>query len=258
MDPSVRHAPFIAVVASIFAFAWTVLGGAPVLAHEFTVGIILDPKETRSSAFMKGFQLAVDQSPDVSHPPGVEGGDHLGSLDVLMTVRDGAKRPDQFASAALDLIERKGASIIVADVSPDALAALLGPVAESETVLIAMAGPDEVGVPPARFFFAADRQAGADVLLNDRKPRFARAFMAAYGRQPSAAAARGYIAGRLVDIGVEATDEDPSDEKTLIPALVAATTIADSELENEGNAASRVACELARLLLPFHSDRCMN
>ena len=258
MDPSTRHAPLVAVVAGIFAFAWTVLGGVPALAHEFTVGILLDPNETRSAAFMKGFQLAVDQSPDVSHPPGVEGGDHLGSIDVVMEVRDGAKRPDQFVAAALRLIDRNGVPIIVADVSLDALAALQGPVADMETVLIAMAGPAEVDVPAARFFFAVDPQAGAGLLLNDRKPRFARAFRAAYGRQPSAAAARGYIAGRLVDIGVEATDEDPYDERTLIPALVAATTIAESELESEGKAASRVACDLAQLLLPFQSDWCMN
>jgi hypothetical protein len=69
---------------------WMALNVSGALADEFTVAIVISPmgSEVLSDEFMEGFQLAVDQSPDVSHPPNTEGGDHLGSMDVAFVVID--------------------------------------------------------------------------------------------------------------------------------------------------------------------------
>jgi hypothetical protein len=224
------RAVFVIAAAGLAVIGWIALGTTSAFADEFTVGIVLDPSYTRPAAFMRGFQLAVDQSPDVSHPSGVEGGDHLGSMDVHMAVRASAREPDEFVTATLRLIDGQGVPIIVADVAPTALAALMEPITDAETLLITISHAGTVDVPEAPFFFAASESAGTEALLTDHMLPFEDVFVAAYGRRPSAAAVRGYIAGRLVDIGVEATDRDPFDDLTLAAALVAATLVPATEL----------------------------
>lgn len=214
-----------ATLAGIVLFALMVFAAPPAFADEFAVGILLDSANSDStdSTFMDGFQLAVDQSPDVSHPPGAEGGDHLGSMDVILIVVDNATRPEEFLAAAVDLIEREGVAIIVADVSPDVLAALFGPITESEAMLIVMSDTGGAEFSATRSFFAAPEQDGLEVLLTDQNPTFEDAFVSAYSLSPSASATRGYLAGRLVDISVEATDRDPYDEQALAKGLADAT-----------------------------------
>lgn len=202
------------------AFAWMILSASPAFADEFKVGIILDPA-TSDSTFMEGFQLAVDQSPDVSHPPGVEGGDHLGSMDVVMVVVDDVTGPDGLLAAANRLVEGEGVAIVVADISPDALRAIVGPVTESGTMLLDLSNVRGDDLPDTPLMLMVGNQDGTDALLTDRTPTFQDAFVAAYGHTPSEAAVRGYIAGRLVDAGVEATDRDPSDTGTLAKGLAA-------------------------------------
>lgn len=159
----------------------------------------------------------------MSHPEGIEGGDHLGSIDVVMIVVDDVSDVDELVSLAVELIERDGVAFVIADVSPEAIAALFGPVTGSEVMLLATSdtGGLESGTTP--FFFPVAQHPGAAVLLDDRTPTFSEAFTARYGRAPSTAANRGYISGRLVDISVEATDRDPLDEVTIAATLLAVT-----------------------------------
>ncbi len=203
-----------------------VLGASPAFADEFQVGILLDSSlsDSEKAAFMEGFQLAVDQSPDVSHPAGEEGGDHLGSMDIVIIVAETEGQPSEVLASALGLVDGGRPPIIVAHVSTDALALLIGPVTDSQTTLIAMLRADgrDLGAP-SPFFFAAIEGSGVSKLLKDRSPAFEEAFSTATARPPTAAAARGYLAGRLVDLGVEATDRDPTDNQALVAAMLEAT-----------------------------------
>jgi len=226
-----RHSTLRAAVAALLVLGLVAVGATPAFADEFQVGILIDPSlsEADSGEFMDGFQLAVDQSPDVSHPEGVEGGDHLGSMDVVFVVTEVAGEPNEVLGAALQLIEGSRPPIIIADVSADALAIVAGPVAESEAMLIAMSGTGASELPDSPLFFAAGEGSGAAGLLTDRSPTFEEAFATAYSRQPTAAAARGYLAGRLVDLAVEATDRDPTDSQTLMAAMLEASGSAAPE-----------------------------
>ncbi|NOX30046.1 MAG: hypothetical protein GXP35_08375, partial [Actinobacteria bacterium] len=201
--------------------AIVVIGASPALADEFAVGILIEPGLEGSDgvAFMQGFQLAVDQSPDVSHPPGVEGGDHLGSMDVVFVIADGIGAADGIVGAALDMTDTEQLPIIVAHVSNEALATIIGLTTDSETVLIAASNADAGDFGESVFLFAIDGGTAAIALLDDRQPGFRGAFLAAYGFEPTPPAMQGYLAGRLVDIGVEATDRDPYDTETLMAAL---------------------------------------
>jgi hypothetical protein len=211
-------------IAVITALVWILLSAAPAFADEFEIGILVDPAVS-DSTFVEGFQLAVNQSPDVSHPAGVEGGDHLGSMDVVMVVVDDATSPDELRAAAARLAEGQGVAIIVADIAPGLLNDIAGPIAGAGTMLIVMSDIDAAATSASPLLFAAANQGDVSVLLTDRTPSFQNAFFAAYGRAPSEAAARGYIAGRLVDAGVEATDRDPSDTQTLAAGMAAALGI---------------------------------
>ncbi|MFV2062121.1 MAG: hypothetical protein ACC726_01245 [Chloroflexota bacterium] len=222
-----RVSSAVAGLAAVLALVGTAAITSPVFADEFAVGILVDPsaRDSEEPTFMEGFQLAVDQSADVSHPAGEEGGDHLGSMDVVMLVVDDATGPDELLGAAIELAEVEGVPIIVADISSDALAAIAGPVTDAGTMLIVMSDSTGLDLPPTPRLFAAQEHIGVEALLGDRDPGFEDAFLAANGQLPSADAARGYIAGRLVDIGVEATDRDPFDVPTLADALAAVAAI---------------------------------
>ncbi|GBE24942.1 hypothetical protein BMS3Bbin02_01224 [bacterium BMS3Bbin02] len=209
------------LVPAVAALVWILLSASPAFADEFRVGILLDPA-TSDSTFMEGFQLAVDQSPDVSHPPGVEGGDHLGSMDVVMVVIGDATGSDGLLAAANRLVEGEGVAIIVADISPESLRTIMGPITDSGTMLLALSNVASEEFPETPRLLIVGDQSGVDALLTDRAATFRDAFIEANGGAPSEAATRGYIAGRLVDIGVEATDRDPSDTGTLIDAMTAA------------------------------------
>jgi len=221
--------------ATVAATAWMMLAAPPASADEFAVGIVVESSASDSdiSAFMKGFQLAVDQSPDVSHPPGVEGGDHLGSMDVVMITIGGDLEGDELLGAAIELMEADRVPIVAVDATADILDPLVDVAVASRTMLIVLSDVGGESTNSQLVFYAADRQR-TERLLTDRALTFADAFFANFGRPPSPAATRGYIAGRLVDISVEATGRDPSDTSTLASALANATA-------TEGDSSSSVA-----------------
>jgi len=207
------------------------------------VGIVVDSpsSEPSESAFMEGFQIAVDQSPDVSHPEGIEGGDHLGSMDVVFVVINGASTEVELLEDVAELLDRDAMAIIVTDVSPDALQTLLGPITEAGVMLISTADDAGSGILATTLFFDAAAVDTARALLTDRVPTFEDEYAAIYERPAPPAAARGYIAGRLVDIAVEATDRDPFDVQTLAEALAAAGTPPSPEAEVVGADADTAA-----------------
>jgi len=210
--------------AALVATAWTMLAAPPASADEFGVGIVVESSVSDSdiSAFMEGFQLAVDQSPDVSHPTGVVGGDHLGSMDAVMITIGGELQGDELLSAAVELVETDRVPIIVVDATADIVSSLADVAVASGTMLIVLSDVGGGSTNSPLVFDAADRQR-TERLLTDRALTFTDAFFANFGRLPSPTATRGYIAGRLVDISVEATGRDPSDTNTLALALANAT-----------------------------------
>ncbi len=227
----------IVFLAATLLFGSLVFGAKVAVADEFKVGILLDSSlnDPAQSTFMQGFQLAVDQSPDVSHPPGEEGGDHLGSMDVATVVVDDQTGSSALLAAAVGLLERESVDIIIANVAPDALPAIFDLAVGSGTMLIVASELGGQSFLKTPFFFAAAEQGRAEGLLTDRSPAFSSAFASAYSLPASDAAASGYIAGRLVDLAVEATDRDPSDVQTMSSALLAATNALSPPPTNVGN-----------------------
>ncbi len=195
------------------AFTVSIVLASAAAADEFEIGVLLDPDgaEPASAAFVDGFVLAVDQSPDVSHPPGAEGGDHLGGMDVVVIVDDRAGV----------ILRDPAPPIIVADASPDRLAEIAALAATTAAMLIVVSDGADIDMVSSPGLFVGDLDR-LEPLLRDRPQPFEAAFVAAYGRAPTAAATRGYLAGRLVDLGIEATDRDPSDHEALVATLVAA------------------------------------
>jgi len=209
-------------VAGATVLVSLIAGATAALADEFTVGILVDSptSEPPDSSFMEGFQIAVDQSPDVSHPEGVEGGDHLGSIDVVLLVADGGGSEADLVGIVTDMVDGGEVAILVVDLSDEAVETLLALLAEANIMLISMSAGGGNGFPTAVSFF--DATGGAQALLTDRTPSFDDTYAAIHNGPPPPSAARGYIAGRLVDIAVEATDRDPFDVSTLAEALATA------------------------------------
>ncbi len=209
------------IAVTTILFAWMVLGATPVLADQFKVGILLDPAVTDSS-FMEGFQLAVDQSPDISHPAGVEGGDHLGGIDVEMVIGENTIQVEDFIVEALKMLEVEMVDMIITDVSPEILGVMFPLITESSRVLIAMSDIGENNFKETLFFFPVAGREGAGDLLTDKTLTFEDAFLEEYNRAPSETETRGYIAGRIIDIAVGATNNDPSNLRAFNNALLGA------------------------------------
>lgn len=174
---------------------------------------------------MDGFRLAVDQSPDVSHPPGEDAGDHLGAVDVELIVVEDAAQPDVALRAALDLIEQQGVAIIIADLPAAVLETIFDPITQSETVLIATSSTDDTEFPATARFFGMEVQGDVNGRFLQNDEAFMAAFREAYGQTPSYAAARGYLAARLIDIAVETTSGDFSNGQAFHDALLAARQV---------------------------------
>ncbi len=171
------------------------VGAEAARADEFRVGVVAGPDRDR---FVAGFRVAVDESPDVGHPPGVEGGDHLGGMDVMVAV---ASDGDEVASTP-----------IVVGPDPD----LLAPLAGTGPALLAVTRQPRPtdGV----FTVTADE---VHHLLSDRTPELATRLQSGGGPVDDVVVA-GYLAGRLVDLAVSATARDPSDTDKVRAAWEAA------------------------------------
>lgn len=190
------------------------LAAGSALADEFELSIALG-EDVDESEFMAGFQLAVDESPDVSHPAGREGGDHLGAIDVVFTV---AVRG--FDDGAVGAVTDAGFPITVVDISSEKFDGAEQVSAPDGMFIIFVDGvPPEL--PQSTGLFAVSRKMAAATAAS-LSASFEADFAAAYGRPPSADAARGYAAGKLIDIAVGATDRDPTDAATLRRTLDAA------------------------------------
>ena len=212
-----RSAALLAAVVVVTTGGWA--GAArPALAHEFTVALVTPTSGTPDGPggrdVIDGFRLAVDRSPDVSHPAGADAGDHLGGVDVGVNVIDGTA--PAVAAEAIGQQRVTGLTAVVVIAADPTARAVTQELKRSPVVLVIGAGAG-----------ASSRPEGGDLLLTQRsRPPFrsgvaagvAAAFERAYGRDLSAAAALGYDAGRLLDAAVARAEDGVEDLDSVIAA----------------------------------------
>ena len=212
--------------AVVVTTVWSPVGARPALAHEFALALVTPTSDSANdlngSDVIDGFRLAVDQSPDVSHPAGADAGDHLGGVDVDVSVIDGAEAAEAAEAVKQQLATGLTAVVVIA---ADRTARAVAKELEGSSVLLVTA--DGAGA-------SAPSDAGALHLTQGSAPPFesgaaadaASAFERAYGRELSAASALGYDAGRLLDSAVARADAGVED----LDSVVAAASEVDDEL----------------------------
>ena len=205
----------LVVVAAIGAIP--LLQASPAFAHEFTL-VLVEADAGAAADAGRGFRLAVDQSPDVSHTPGQEAGDHLGGVDVDI-VSVNARLPS-VTDEVSRLLDAGASAVVILASGPDAEGATAAAIARRKPVFAIDAG-DSTEAAPGQIRLRPRGQA------DDRRfADFAAAFAKASGSAPTDVATLGYDAGRLVDAVVLELGEhlEPG------PALSEAATAAAEEL----------------------------
>lgn len=201
--------------AGALGVCWTVaFGVGPVAADEFPAMVVVPTSgavTAQGRDALAGFRVAVDASPDVSHPSGIEGGDHLGGSDVEVAVIDAGGGPT--ASAAAVRAQSSGAGIVVVLAPPPGvLEAVLEAMGDAD-VLIIVAGADSATTAGNDARVVVLRNRGEDA---GSAATFEAAFRAAQGRPATDVAAAGYDAGVAIDLAVDAFGPEVND-----PARVA-------------------------------------
>ena len=181
---------------------------SPAAAHRFSIVVVTSDAAASAEAW-RGFRMAVDESPDVTHAAGEQAGDHLGGIDVDIVTLDAAE-----PEATVAQVEQRadaGAAAVVT-LAPGAVARDVSDAAASRGVLSVA-----VDAPPG------DTGVVGDVVLRPRPigqrdtgqtEQFASAFADEHGVPPTEAAQLGYDAGRLLDGLVSELGDtlEPNDE----------------------------------------------
>ena len=235
-----RSVAVLAAAVVVTTVGWP--GGVrPALAHEFTLALVTPTSGTadadlNGSDVIDGFRLAVDQSPDVSHPAGADAGDHLGGVDVDLMVIDGAQ-----ATEAAEAVKQQVANGLTAVVVIAAGSTARAVAKELETSSVLLVTAEGAG--------ASARSDNSELHLTQRSaPSFesgmaaevAATFERAHGRELSPAAALGYDAGRLLDAAIARADDDVEDLESVIAA---ASDVNDELVSSEVSAQEQSAAE---------------
>lgn len=216
--PARRRAVAATVLLVTAVLGWPG-GSSPALAHEFTLALVTPTAESSRSGVdgpevLDGFRLAVDQSPDVSHPPGADAGDHLGGVDVDIRLVDGSD-----AAAAARAVEEQVADGLTAAVviAGEPTSAAVAARVEGTPTLLLVAHGAGAGAAPGAGDIRLRQRTGA---TSDAAAAaaFTAAFERVHGRAPSPAAALGYDAGRLLDAAVGGADQGAEDPDSVIAA----------------------------------------
>ena len=167
------------------------------VAHEFRVTVIVPDGPDGDEAWA-GVRFAVDRSPDVSHPSGVESGDHLGGVDVELEVLR-ARRAGGDLESELRAALSRGSSIVALIGSDNTSAdARVGEVAaEADAVFVASR---VATAPPAGSIVMMPRSDGHTGRAADVEA----AFTAAHGRAATDFVLAGYDVATLIDTLVAA------------------------------------------------------
>ena len=161
----------------------------PATAHDFPI-VLVTAAEASSAEALRGFRLAVDESPDVSHPPGPDAGDHLGGVDVTIRTIDAGD--GERIAALLDA----GAEAVVMLAVGEAAGAVSDAAASRGALSVSVEVDADGGSPRSTVVL---RPRPADERNVAQGEVFAAAYTEEYRTPPTDAALLGYDAGRLVD-----------------------------------------------------------
>ena len=214
------------------------LPAKPVSAHSFKVALVVSlsgPMAGPGRHARDGFMLATTERD--GHPDQRSDG-HLGGLDVYVTLIDPAHRPASASAAIGRLIAKGGIDFVIAGGNPEILEAIHPLVTGAEIFLIGASPAPAVfaGAQCNPFFFSLswprdrgktkNRRRGrpfaaqwASDLDNPANKAFVTAFEKAYGYLPTAQAAMGYDAARLIASAVRARGDALADRAALRAAL---------------------------------------
>lgn len=182
-----------AAVTAAVLFA-TGLGQAPALAHELQV-VVVESESQASTDARRGLRVAVDQSPDVSHPPGQDGGDHLGGVDVELLSVDITGTGQQTTDRIGRLLDDGAAAVLLLTEHPAVEAVIEAAAARSTLVISGTLSPPARSTDPRIEL----RLKPPDERNRVRTEAFTVAFDDAYEVAPTDAALLGYDVGLLLD-----------------------------------------------------------
>ena len=213
-----RAAAVLAAVVVVTTVGW--LGGVhPALAHEFTLALVTPTSGTANadldgSDVVDGFRFAVDQSPDVSHPPGADAGDHLGGVDVDVIVIDGTHATE--AAAAVKQQVDIGLTTLVLIANGPTARAVTKELETSSVLLVTAEGAGASAPSDTSELHLTQRSAPS--FKSGVAADVAAAFERAHGRELSPAAALGYDAGRLLDAALARSEDGIEDLESVVAA----------------------------------------
>lgn len=215
----------LSFVALILAVPWA--DALPAAAHEIRIALVTPESAEPDADARRGFLLAVDQSPDVSHPPGPDAGDHLGGVDVEIVTVDTAAGGDAARDRVDDVLDGGVSAVVIS--APTPVLNAVSAAADPRGILTIAVAEDGADAPP-----------GSDVVLRALPPdrvdrarldRFDAEFADAYRRSPTSTAALGYDAGRLLDELIRETGEDLPLDRVPAAARGAADVLVATSLE---------------------------
>ena len=223
----------------MIVLGWAALP-SPARAHEFRLALITPTSaaanaELSGSDVRDGFRLAVDQSPDVSHPAGADAGDHLGGIDVDVSVIDSTDPAHAAASLKQQLATGLTAAVVIA--SAPTARAVTAELADSGVLVMTAGGAGASAPSNASALHVRQRSA----TQNDSAvaAAAAAAFGRAYQRELTPAGALGYDAGRLLDAAIARAEDGVEDLDAVVAAAPAVTDVLiSSELAVPRTAAS--------------------
>lgn len=203
---------------AVCAAAVGALAVAPTAAaHELGLVLVVGPGGgSRSDNAEDGFRLAVDRSPDISHPPGQEAGDHLGGIDVdVRIVRSTPGGGDVARRIARSVAAGSRIVVVLPPVPPTSPIVSVAPLRD---VLVVV--PRRVATRARSLVVLTGQPRGAGDPA--RRAAFERAFERRFGRAPGARARAGYDTGRLLDSLLGSLGEGPFSGPALDAAVARA------------------------------------
>lgn len=211
-----------------------IVGETPALAHEFQV-VIVEADSQQSIDARRGFRVAVDQSPDVSHPPGQDGGDHLGGIDVDLLSLDVTSTGQQAADRMARLLDDGASAVLLLTEHPAVEAIIEAAVARSTLVLSGTLSPPGGATGPRIDLRLKPPEERNPV----RTESFTAAFRDAYQVAPTDAALLGYDVGLVLEALVRQVGEElGSTARVMTAARSASSDLVASRLEVQDNSAS--------------------
>lgn len=197
--------------------------------------MVVESESQASTDARRGFRVAVDQSPDVSHPPGQDGGDHLGGVDVELLSLDLTGTGQQTADRTRRLVDDGAAAVLLLTGGPAVEAVVEAASARSTLVISGTLSPPASSTDP-RIELRLKPPEQRDRV---RTEAFTVAFREAHEVAPTDAALLGYDVGLLLDGLVRQVGEElRSPARVMAAVRLASSDLVASRLEVQDNGAS--------------------